>query len=113
MILALDKYPVDVELGKKLDILNIVFFGIFLMEMMIKIVGLGPISYIRDYYNIFDAIVGKSFHILIKNLVSLSVVDVCLTYTGNADSENSGKGAVSAFRAFRLIRIFKLAKSWT
>lgn len=113
LILALDKYPVDHKLEKELDILNIVFFGIFILEMLIKIVGLGPVSYIRDYYNIFDAIVGKTFDIFTHLLVSLSVVDVCLTYTGNADSENSGKGAVSAFRAFRLIRIFKLAKSWT
>lgn len=70
--------------------------------MIIKIVGMGPRLYIMDNYNIFDAII-----------VSLSIIDVCISYTLDAGDITTGKGAISAFRAFRLIRIFKLAKSWT
>jgi len=71
-----------------------------MLEMIIKIVGLNPKMYIRDYFNIFDGII-----------VILSVIDVSLTFSREENS--SGKGAISAFRAFRLIRVFKLAKSWT
>ena len=34
--------------------LNIFFFTVFLIEMIIKITGLGPKGYIRDRMNIFD-----------------------------------------------------------
>jgi Ion transport protein len=41
------------------------FFSVFLSEMIIKIIGMGPKRYVQDRYNIFDAII-----------VTLSVVDV-------------------------------------
>ena len=41
-----------------------------MIEMLIKIIGLGPMAYVRDRYNVFDAIV-----------VSLSVIDVILNYS--------------------------------
>jgi Ion transport protein len=44
-------------------------------------------------------------------LVSISVLDVTVSYS--VQDIGGGKGAISAFRAFRLIRVFKLAKSWT
>lgn len=70
--------------------------------MITKIIGMGPKLYIRDYFNIFDALI-----------VILSIVDVSITFSANNDNSNEGKGAISAFRAFRLIRVFKLVKSWT
>lgn len=100
VVLALDKYPPDEELAWKLDIMNLVFFCVFFLEMLIKIAGLGPNLYIKDQFNIFDALI-----------VSLSVVDVIVTYS--MPNSGNGGGAISAFRAFRLLRIFKLAKSWT
>lgn len=71
--------------------------------MIVKIIGMGPKLYIKDKYNLFDAII-----------VIISILDVVISYTmGGDDDMNSGKGAISAFRAFRLIRVFKLAKSWS
>ena len=52
-----------------LDMVNIVFFGIFTMEMVIKLLGMGPKAYVRDSFNIFDALI-----------VCLSVADVCLSF---------------------------------
>ena len=103
MVLAVDKYPsLDNELDRQLDTINIVFFGIFMLEMLIKIAGMGPRNYIRDYFNCFDAMI-----------VTLSVADVCLSFTVDINQISNGKGAISAFRAFRLMRVFKLAKSWS
>lgn len=81
--------------------MNIVFFVFFFFEMIIKLVGLGPVTYIKDSYNVFDCLV-----------VTLSIVDVSLSYSTPQDDINNGRGAISAFRAFRLLRVFKLAKSW-
>jgi Ion transport protein len=92
-------------------VINIVFFGIFFSEMLTKIIGMGPVNYVKDTYNIFDAIIGKNI-IHLNYIVSLSIIDVSLDYASGGGSENSGKGAISAFRAIRLLRVFKLAKSW-
>ena len=59
LVLAMDSYPIDMDLSKRLDAVNIMFFSVFFSEMVIKIVGLGPKIYILDRYNIFDAIIGK------------------------------------------------------
>jgi hypothetical protein len=45
--------------------------------MITKIIGLGPKNYIRDYFNIFDALI-----------VILSIIDVSLTFS----SEDPGEG---------------------
>lgn len=102
IVLGLDGYPPNEDMQRVLDVINIIFFCLFFFEMIVKIVGMGPRLYIMDNYNIFDAII-----------VSLSIIDVCISYTLDAGDISAGKGAISAFRAFRLIRIFKLAKSWT
>lgn len=60
--LALDYYPTNTEMQSVLDIFNIVFFAIFFLEMVIKVIGLGPIDFIRDFYNIFDALIGKNIY---------------------------------------------------
>ncbi len=38
--------------------------------MIVKLLGMGPKHYLRDFYNIFDAII-----------VILSIVDVSVSYT--------------------------------
>lgn len=72
-----------------------------MIEMVVKLIGLGPKRYVSDSYNIFDAIV-----------VTISIIDVAVSYSMPGNEGNNGKGAISAFRAFRLMRVFKLAKSW-
>lgn len=68
-----------------------------MVEMIIKIVGLGFKGYYQDAYNIFDSII-----------VISSIVDL-LTSLLMARKTSS---VVTAIRSFRLLRLFKLAKSW-
>lgn len=77
------------------------FFAIFFIEMVIKVIGMGPRLYIKDQFNVFDAII-----------VMLSIIDVIVSYSMPDDGSDTGKGPISAFRAFRLLRVFKLSKSW-
>lgn len=67
--------------------------------MVIKIYGLGLVGYCRDSFNIFDGFI-----------VILSTIEVILENTG---SGGGGGSAISVFRAVRLLRLFKLARSWT
>eukprot|EP00892_Ulva_mutabilis_P001295 jgi/Ulvmu1/11166/UM072_0002.1 len=77
------------------EILNIVFTAYFTSEMVVKVLGLGPKGYMEDRMNAFDGIV-----------VIASVVEFVLYLRGG------GTGSLSVFRAFRLMRVFKLARRW-
>ena len=101
----MDKYPPDTNLQRILDFMNIVFFGIFAVEMIIKLIGLGIKGYLKDSFNIFDGII-----------IILSIADIALQYAFNDANQSikiSGRGAISAFRVLRLFRILKLIKQWS
>ena len=70
----MDKYPEDEDLSEVTSLLNNIFTYCFILEMIIKLIGLGFREYSRDSFNIFDAIV-----------VVLSVVDIIITSTSSSD----------------------------
>jgi hypothetical protein len=71
---------------------------IFALEMVIKLIGLGLKGYFQEFFNIFDCLI-----------VILSLIDLSLTFA--LENKSSG-GGLTALRAFRLLRVFKLAKHW-
>ncbi|MGH0167238.1 UNVERIFIED_CONTAM: hypothetical protein FKN15_074186 [Acipenser sinensis] len=70
---------------------RLVFTGIFTAEMLFKIVAMDPYEYFQQGWNIFDSII-----------VCLSLMELGL----------SNVEGLSVLRSFRLLRVFKLAKSW-
>lgn len=68
--------------------------------MFIKLLGLGFKEYVADQFNIFDG-----------TIVIISMVEIIIDYIPGLDL--GGGGAISALRAIRLLRVFKLARSWT
>ena len=70
---------------------NIAFTAIFVIEMILKLIAFGPDGYVKDNMNIFDGII-----------VFFSIVELIA----------GGGGALSVLRAFRMLRILKLARSW-
>ena len=80
-----------------LEWVNIFLFSYFVVEMIIKIIGFGPIGYVKDRMNIFDGFV-----------VLISAVEVVLRAFSSGDGDNN----LSIMRSFRLLRVFKLARSW-
>ncbi|XP_067398907.1 sodium channel protein type 5 subunit alpha-like isoform X2 [Emydura macquarii macquarii] len=75
---------------------NMVFTGIFTAEMILKIIALDPYYYFQQRWNIFDSLI-----------VTLSIIELSLPR-----SKIRSGGILSVLRSFRLMRIFKLAKSW-
>ena len=55
--LSLDRYPIDPDEIKMLENINKLCTWIFVGEMVIKILGLGIVTYSLDSMNQFDAIV--------------------------------------------------------
>ena len=97
-ILSLDQYPIQKDTKFVLEVLNETLSWVFFLEMCIMMVGLGLTTYAKDSFNIFDA-----------SVVLLSIVEIAIKYSG---VKFSG-GGFSSLRAIRLLRVFKLAKSWT
>ena len=96
--LSWDHYRIDEDQGIVLDYINFVLSAIFLLEMIIKLIGMGFKFYFKDKFNAFDSFI-----------VAISVVDIALTLSNTTTNDG---GAITAMRGFRLLRIFKLAKSW-
>ncbi|XP_061442983.1 sodium channel protein type 5 subunit alpha-like isoform X1 [Rhineura floridana] len=91
LFMAMDHYKMTKEFEDVLNIGNLVFTGIFTAEMVFKLIALDPYYYFQQGWNIFDSII-----------VTLSLMELSLSSMGN----------VSVLRSFRLLRVFKLAKSW-
>ncbi|KAJ1188373.1 hypothetical protein NDU88_005134 [Pleurodeles waltl] len=91
LFMAMEHYPMTEQFSHVLTVGNLVFTGIFTAEMLFKLIALDPYYYFQVGWNIFDGII-----------VSLSLMEL-----GLADVEG-----LSVLRSFRLLRVFKLAKSW-
>ncbi|NXF08361.1 SCN2A protein, partial [Smithornis capensis] len=91
LFMAMEHYPMTDQFSSVLSVGNLVFTGIFTAEMVLKIIAMDPYYYFQEGWNIFDGII-----------VSLSLMEL-----GLANVEG-----LSVLRSFRLLRVFKLAKSW-
>uniref|UniRef100_A0A8D2ZF42 Sodium channel protein n=1 Tax=Scophthalmus maximus TaxID=52904 RepID=A0A8D2ZF42_SCOMX len=91
LFMAMEHYPMTKEFDTVLSVGNLVFTGIFTAEMCFKVIALDPYYYFQEGWNIFDGII-----------VSLSLMELGL----------SKVEGLSVLRSFRLLRVFKLAKSW-
>lgn len=94
----MDVYPEVPATVKMLDNINLALTAIFIVEMVWKLIGLGVKLYVKDRFNCFDAII-----------VIISVFELIM----DAFEVEGAGGAISALRTFRLMRVFKLARSWT
>ncbi|KAI5609746.1 sodium channel protein type 4 subunit alpha A isoform X1 [Silurus asotus] len=91
LFMAMEHYPMSAEFEHVLSVGNLVFTGIFTAEMVFKLIAMDPYYYFQVGWNIFDSII-----------VSLSLVELGL----------ANVQGLSVLRSFRLLRVFKLAKSW-
>ncbi|XP_075447764.1 sodium channel protein type 8 subunit alpha isoform X3 [Ascaphus truei] len=91
LFMAMEHYPMTEHFEGVLYVGNLVFTGIFTAEMFLKLVAMDPYYYFQEGWNIFDGFI-----------VSLSLMEL-----GLQDVEG-----LSVLRSFRLLRVFKLAKSW-
>ncbi|XP_029358427.1 sodium channel, voltage gated, type VIII, alpha subunit b isoform X9 [Echeneis naucrates] len=91
LFMAMEHYPMTPHFEGVLSVGNLVFTGIFAGEMFAKLIAMDPYYYFQEGWNCFDGFI-----------VTLSLVEL-----GLADVEG-----LSVLRSFRLLRVFKLAKSW-
>ncbi|XP_048873398.1 calcium channel, voltage-dependent, L type, alpha 1F subunit isoform X2 [Brienomyrus brachyistius] len=93
--LAVQHYEQSKIFSYTMDILNMVFTGLFTVEMVLKILALRFRHYFTDAWNSFDALI-----------VVGSVVDIVVTEFSS--SEDSSRVSITFFRLFRVMRLVKL-----
>ncbi|RWS27821.1 sodium channel protein para-like protein [Leptotrombidium deliense] len=91
LFMAMDHHEMDPAFDQFLSSGNVFFTTTFAIEAFMKLIALSPKFYFREGWNIFDFVI-----------VVLSVLELGL---------GAGQG-LSVLRSFRLLRVFKLAKSW-
>ncbi|KAM3678963.1 sodium channel protein type 5 subunit alpha-like [Ammospiza maritima maritima] len=100
LFMALEHNNMSPTFKYMLKIGNLVFTGIFTAEMILKIVALDPYYYFQQPWNIFDSVI-----------VTLSLIELSFPKHKSKKERRKG-GTLSVLRSFRLLRVFKLAKSW-
>lgn len=101
LLMALDGLLPD-SVGFLVQVLNLVFTSVFIVELLLKLVGYGLKNYAKDAFNVFDAFV-----------VSLSLVELAINFSSYGSPfvpDDAGKGGASALRAVRIFRIFRVLR---
>uniref|UniRef100_A0A6I8NEU4 Voltage-dependent L-type calcium channel subunit alpha n=1 Tax=Ornithorhynchus anatinus TaxID=9258 RepID=A0A6I8NEU4_ORNAN len=93
--LAMQHYGQSCLFKQAMNILNMVFTGLFTVEMILKLIAFKPKHYFCDAWNTFDALI-----------VLGSIVDIAISEVNNAE-ENS-RISITFFRLFRVMRLVKL-----
>ncbi|KAJ0064133.1 hypothetical protein NL108_000998, partial [Boleophthalmus pectinirostris] len=92
-----------------MDILNMVFTGVFTVEMVLKLVAFKPRGYVGDAWNVFDALVviGSVVDIILSQVHPRPPTSVTYgLYVAN--TEDSARISITFFRLFRVMRLVKL-----
>uniref|UniRef100_A0A8D2LY63 Voltage-dependent L-type calcium channel subunit alpha n=1 Tax=Varanus komodoensis TaxID=61221 RepID=A0A8D2LY63_VARKO len=118
--LAMQHHGQSCIFKEAMNILNMLFTGLFTVEMVLKLIAFKPKHYFCDAWNTFDAliVVGSIVDIAItevnpaehtqcsSSMPSLDISGLCSSSTVNAE-ENS-RISITFFRLFRVMRLVKL-----
>ena len=96
--LAVDHAHQSDAISQTLAFGNYIFVGIFVFELVLKLLVLGPKLYVFDGFNIFDGV------ITILSIIELLITEVPALYV-------EGDMAIRVFRSLRLFRILRVATS--
>jgi hypothetical protein len=99
IIMCCDRYPQTGTEEAVWKVFNHFFNAAFSLEMLVKIMALGVTQYTKDSFNCLDAV-----------LVVCTWTEFFVLEVGQG---TDGTGAFMALRTLRLLRIFKVSRTWT
>ncbi|XP_012316157.2 voltage-dependent L-type calcium channel subunit alpha-1D isoform X5 [Aotus nancymaae] len=138
LCLAMQHYEQSKMFNDAMDILNMVFTGVFTVEMVLKVIAFKPKGYFSDAWNTFDSliVIGSIIDVALSEadhyftdawntfdalIVVGSVVDIAITEVNPTESESvpvptatpgnseeSNRISITFFRLFRVMRLVKL-----
>ncbi|XP_074861933.1 voltage-dependent L-type calcium channel subunit alpha-1C isoform X7 [Carettochelys insculpta] len=104
--LAMQHHRQTCDFKDAMNILNMLFTGLFTVEMVLKLIAFKPKGYFSDPWNVFDFLI-----------VIGSIIDVILSETNPAENshcpsstngEENSRISITFFRLFRVMRLVKL-----
>ncbi|XP_023812216.1 voltage-dependent L-type calcium channel subunit alpha-1D isoform X10 [Oryzias latipes] len=109
LCLAIQHYGQSHLFNYAMDILNMVFTGVFTVEMILKLIAFKPRNYFADAWNTFDAliVVGSVVDIAITEINS-TAIPVVKVIVEPGNTEDSARISITFFRLFRVMRLVKL-----
>uniref|UniRef100_A0A8C7KY91 Voltage-dependent L-type calcium channel subunit alpha n=1 Tax=Oncorhynchus kisutch TaxID=8019 RepID=A0A8C7KY91_ONCKI len=109
LCLAIQHYGQSHLFNYAMDVLNMVFTGVFTVEMILKLIAFRPRGYFGDAWNVFDALVviGSVVDIILSQ-INVSSSTSCLSLSLSQNTEDSARISITFFRLFRVMRLVKL-----
>ncbi|XP_076862628.1 voltage-dependent L-type calcium channel subunit alpha-1C isoform X6 [Brachyhypopomus gauderio] len=96
--LAMQHHGQSTSFNNAMNILNMLFTGLFTVEMILKLIAFKPRGYFSDPWNVFDFLI-----------VIGSIIDVILSeINGQQNTEDNARISITFFRLFRVMRLVKL-----
>uniref|UniRef100_A0A4W6FAL1 Voltage-dependent L-type calcium channel subunit alpha n=1 Tax=Lates calcarifer TaxID=8187 RepID=A0A4W6FAL1_LATCA len=96
--LAMQHHGQTKNFNDAMNILNMLFTGLFTVEMILKLIAFKPRHYFIDAWNTFDAL------IVVGSIVDIAITEV----NGLQNSEENARISITFFRLFRVMRLVKL-----
>ncbi|XP_051248161.1 voltage-dependent L-type calcium channel subunit alpha-1C isoform X11 [Dicentrarchus labrax] len=96
--LAMQHHGQTINFNDAMNILNMLFTGLFTVEMILKLIAFKPRHYFVDAWNTFDAL------IVVGSIVDIAITEV----NGLQNSEENARISITFFRLFRVMRLVKL-----
>ncbi|XP_038623712.1 voltage-dependent L-type calcium channel subunit alpha-1C isoform X1 [Tachyglossus aculeatus] len=133
--LAMQHYGQSCLFKQAMNILNMVFTGLFTVEMILKLIAFKPKDYFSDPWNVFDflIVIGSIIDVILSEtnhyfcdawntfdalIVLGSIVDIAISEVNPAEHSQCSSSSVNAeensrisitfFRLFRVMRLVKL-----
>ncbi|XP_048684591.1 voltage-dependent L-type calcium channel subunit alpha-1C [Caretta caretta] len=132
--LAMQHYGQSCPFKQAMNILNMLFTGLFTVEMVLKLIAFKPKGYFSDPWNVFDflIVIGSIIDVILSEtnhyfcdawntfdalIVVGSIVDIAITEVNPAEhtqcsssmnAEENSRISITFFRLFRVMRLVKL-----
>uniref|UniRef100_A0A8K9WNH3 Voltage-dependent L-type calcium channel subunit alpha n=1 Tax=Oncorhynchus mykiss TaxID=8022 RepID=A0A8K9WNH3_ONCMY len=105
--LAMQHHGQTHSFNDAMNILNMLFTGLFTVEMILKLIAFKPRHYFVDAWNTFDAL------IVVGSVVDIAITEVNVSsppfsLPGLQNSEDNARISITFFRLFRVMRLVKL-----
>nr|XP_044991552.1 voltage-dependent L-type calcium channel subunit alpha-1D isoform X8 [Jaculus jaculus] len=110
LCLAMQHYEQSKVFNDAMDILNMVFTGVFTVEMVLKVIAFKPKGYFSDAWNTFDSliVIGSIIDVALSEADPTESENVPLPTATPGNSEESNRISITFFRLFRVMRLVKL-----
>uniref|UniRef100_A0A8C3NML0 Voltage-dependent L-type calcium channel subunit alpha n=1 Tax=Geospiza parvula TaxID=87175 RepID=A0A8C3NML0_GEOPR len=105
--LAMQHYGQSCMFKEAMNILNMLFTGLFTVEMVLKLIAFKPKGYFSDPWNVFDflIVIGSIIDVILSET---NVMVPVTQHTPRGNAEENSRISITFFRLFRVMRLVKL-----